>query len=103
MKTKADTETDTKKIKAIRSLCTPNRMRILEILREHPACVCEMVSELEMKHNLLSHHLSVLSEADFVYSTRNGRHIKYGIMERRVKCVDKLLSLVRNENCSNAS
>jgi DNA-binding transcriptional ArsR family regulator len=98
-----NTEADTKKINAIRSLCTPNRMRILSMLREHPACVCEMVAELDMKHNLLSHHLSVLSEADFVYSTRNGRHISYGIMERRKPCVDKLLSLVRNENCSKAS
>lgn len=103
MKTEGDIEADTKKINAIRSLCTPNRMRILSILRDHPACVCEMVAQLEMKHNLLSHHLSVLSEADFVYSTRNGRHVKYGITERRLKCVDKLLSLVRNENCSNVS
>ena len=97
------TATDPQKIKAVRSLCTPNRVRILSLLQEDSACVCEMVAQLDMKHNLLSHHLSVLSDANIIENTRNGRHVRYDIIESRRPCVDKLLQLISHEDCAETA
>ncbi len=86
-------------IKLINSIFNLNRIRILGHMQSGEACVCEMVKDLKIKHNLLSHHLNVLSDHEFVSSRREGRHIKYYIQPEREKCVDNIMKLLNFKNC----
>lgn len=88
------------RIKLIRSLSSPNTIRILDMLYQGSSCACEMVDELEMKHNLLSHHLSKLEDNSLVKSTRNGRHISYEIVDSKRRCIRKILDLVNDQKCN---
>ena len=51
----------------------PNRLRIFAQLMRGDTCNCELVEQLAMPANLLSHHLRVLSEAGLV-DARRDRH-----------------------------
>ncbi len=47
-------------------LAEPNRLRIIELLREHPRTVNEIVDALGLPQPLVSKHLRVLREAGMV-------------------------------------
>jgi len=91
----------TERIRSLKQLLEPNRIRILDYLHKSDSCVCEMVRELHIKHNLLSHHLSTLLDKGFLSNKRNGRHIIYRIKNDKMKCVDKILEFVtkQDSNC----
>ncbi|HEY3311419.1 MAG TPA: metalloregulator ArsR/SmtB family transcription factor [Anaerolineales bacterium] len=48
------------------ALAEPNRMRIIELLRENPYPVGEIARRLELRQPQVSKHLRVLSEAGLV-------------------------------------
>jgi len=49
-----------------RALAEPNRFLIVELLRDHPRPVGEMVDQLGLRQPQVSKHLRVLSEAGIV-------------------------------------
>jgi ArsR family transcriptional regulator len=87
------------KIKKIKRILTKPRVVILKHLMGGESCVCEMVQDLSIKHNLLSYHLGVLNKEGFVSSKRNGRHIKYRINSKRQPCLNKVFDLVNLSDC----
>ncbi len=50
----------------LRALAEPNRFHIVELLRDHPRPVGEMVDRLGLRQPQVSKHLRVLSEAGIV-------------------------------------
>ncbi|GAC1475282.1 MAG: metalloregulator ArsR/SmtB family transcription factor [Ktedonobacteraceae bacterium] len=48
------------------ALMEPNRLHIIELLRDGPLTVGEIVERLELQQPQVSKHLKVLSEADIV-------------------------------------
>ncbi|MGQ9480416.1 ArsR/SmtB family transcription factor [Chloroflexus sp.] len=50
----------------LKVLGEPNRLRIVELLREGVQCNCELGSALKMAPNLISHHLRILREVGLV-------------------------------------
>ena len=48
------------------ALAEPNRLRIVELLREHPSPVGEIAKRLVLRQPQVSKHLRVLSEAGLV-------------------------------------
>ncbi len=85
--------------KTLQKLLIENRIRILNELIHGETCVCELVEILDIKHNLLSHHLNTLNDLGFAKSNRQGRHIKYSIPEKKKLCVQKILDLARIDLC----
>lgn len=81
-------------IKNLRKLTAPNRIKILELLYKQDTCVCKMVEKLELKHNLISHHLKILIDMGYLENRRNGQHIMYSLIESKRSFVNKLLALV---------
>lgn len=53
-------------IDTLTALAEPNRLHIVELLRESPRSVNEIVSELRLSQPLVSKHLRVLSQAGLV-------------------------------------
>lgn len=66
----------------LKALSDPNRLRIFAQLMQGDTCNCELVKELNLPANLLSHHLRVLSEAGLVCARRDridGRWVYYAV------------------------
>ena len=65
-----------------KALSDPNRLRIFAQLLRGDTCNCELVEQLGIPANLLSHHLKALSEAGLVNARRDridGRWIYYSV------------------------
>ena len=52
--------------KTLSALAEPNRLRIVELLREKPCSVGEIAEQLQIRQPQTSKHLKVLSEAGLV-------------------------------------
>jgi DNA-binding transcriptional ArsR family regulator len=66
----------------LKALSDPNRLRIFAELMNGDTCNGELVTQLDLPANLLSHHLKVLSEAGLVNARRDrvdGRWVYYSI------------------------
>ena len=66
----------------LKALSDPNRLRIFSELMTGDSCNNELMDKLDLRANLLSHHLKVLSEAGLITSRRDridGRWIYYTV------------------------
>jgi ArsR family transcriptional regulator len=76
------TETINEMAGLLKILSEPNRLRILEKIISGVQCNCELGSALEMAPNLISHHLSILRDADLIETERDpldARWVYYSI------------------------
>lgn len=84
------------KIEEIQKLLVLNRIKILLLLYRKDTCVCQMVKQLDLKHNLISHHLKTLQDIGYISSTKNGQHVIYHLEESKRDIVKNLFSILRN-------
>jgi ArsR family transcriptional regulator len=61
----------------LKAMADPERLRIVQCLRDGEKNVSEMAAELEVEVVNLSHHLGVLRNAGIVVDQRQGRYIIY--------------------------
>ncbi len=59
----------------------PLRVKIVFLLNKGDLCVCEIVSILKAKQNLVSHHISIMKKYG-VISSYNQSKYKYYMLER---------------------
>lgn len=75
----------------------PNRIKILSILSKNKKlCVCELVKALELKQNLMSHHLSMFKRIWLIDSERDWTKIYYMINKENYKKLKKLVGSIFN-------
>lgn len=77
-----DSETATEVAAVLKALSEPNRVRIFAELMKGDTCNGELVAQLDLPANLLSHHLKVLSEAGLISARRDrvdGRWVYYSV------------------------
>lgn len=63
----------------LQSLSDPTRRKILELLKKKNMSAGEIGGYFDITAPSLSHHLSVLKQADLVSSTRKGQEIIYSL------------------------
>lgn len=78
------------------ALAEPMRRRILDMLRERPHLVGEMVDELGISQPGVSKHLRVLREVRLVNVRRDGQRRWYELRPEPLKEVDQWLSAYRD-------
>ncbi|QEL19199.1 ArsR/SmtB family transcription factor [Limnoglobus roseus] len=61
------------------ALASPDRLKIVRLLTAGPCCVTEIAQVLSIPPVNLSHHLTVLREAELVVNERRGRMIFYSL------------------------
>lgn len=61
------------------ALSDPLRVNVLELLRQHELCVCDLCDALGVSQSKLSFHLKTLREAGLVRSRQEGRWIYYSL------------------------
>lgn len=65
----------------LRALSAPLRIGIVLMLRDHACCVHELVENLEVTQPLISQHLRVLKAAGVVRGERDGREVRYWLID----------------------
>jgi DNA-binding transcriptional ArsR family regulator len=78
----------------------PCRLRILQVLQEHPMTVNEIVGALEGSQPNVSKHLQILFDAGLVGRERSGNNVRYAIAD---PVVFKLCELVCRSTARRAS
>ena len=73
-------------------LSEPNRIKILCLLEKNGAtCVCEIVKFLDLKQNLVSHHLWMFKRIWIIESKRDWTKIYYKINQEIFEKLKKLI------------
>ena len=62
-----------------KALADPTRRRILELLQGGEKTAGELAEHFDMAKPSVSHHFSVLKQADLILSRREGQQIYYGL------------------------
>ena len=79
MKTALDLKAD-----ILKALAHPNRIRILEALRNGEICNCELAPVLGLEQSNLSRHLMVLTQAGLVMPRKVGVRTFYRVVDDEV-------------------
>ena len=80
------------------ALAHPNRIRILEFLRQGPRCNCEIAPELGMEQSNLSRHLKILVQAGILFSWKDGLRVNFKVVDARTfRLLDIATALARRE------
>src|SRR3954451_3317101 len=64
---------------AFKALADPTRREILKLLRRGPLTAGQLADRFDISKPSMSHHFSVLQQADLIASTRDGRQIIYAL------------------------
>jgi len=64
---------------ALRALSEEIRIRLLLVLLNEEACVCELMATFNMAQSKLSHHLIALRDAGFIKDDKRGKWNYYRI------------------------
>ena len=64
-----------------KALSDETRLKILSLLKDGEACVCDIAETLEMTQPNISFHLGILKEAGLLKDRKNGRWMYYSLNE----------------------
>ncbi len=79
------------KAQVFHALSDPDRLEILEFLREGEKCVCEIVPHLSLIQPVVSRHLKILKYVGLIRCRKDGTKRMYSIIDPRIyKAVDAL-------------
>ncbi len=77
------TSTDLK-AEILAAVAHPNRIRILEQLREGVRCNCELAPALDLEQSNLSRHLKILVQAGVLTSWKDGLRVNFKVTDNRI-------------------
>jgi len=66
-------------LKLLKAAGDESRLRILNILRLRPLCVCEIAEVLGLAQSTVSRHLKLLEESGLLERTKNGLWVEYAL------------------------
>lgn len=75
----------------LKALSDQIRLRIVILLLEREACVCELMEVFGMAQSKLSHHLLMLKDAGILRDKKRGKWNYYSINKKNITQVNKEL------------
>lgn len=78
-------------LQSLKSLSEEIRIRIVLLLMDREACVCELMEVFGMAQSKLSHHLRMLKDAGILQDTKRGKWNYYKINTNILTTVNKEL------------
>lgn len=84
-------------IQMLKALGDETRIRIVNILREGPLCVCEIESILEITQSNASRHLNKLMNANIVTYYKEAKYVYYKLDEKTLKKYNFIKVFLENE------
>ena len=82
-------------IATLTALAEPNRLHIVELLRENPRSVNEIVAQLHLSQPLVSKHLRVLNQAGLVKAHPSAQQRIYALEPRPFEDLESWLDTFR--------
>ncbi len=76
--------------KLFRGFSDPSRLKILEVLKDRPLVVNEIVEITGLGQSNVSNHLACLRECGLVECEQNGKFVKYRLSDKKVSHFLKL-------------
>jgi ArsR family transcriptional regulator, virulence genes transcriptional regulator len=77
-------EIDAIQASLLRALASPQRLRLLHLLGDHPKEVNELARELELGQATVSQHLAAMRGVGLVESNRDGRSVRYRLTDQEI-------------------
>jgi DNA-binding transcriptional ArsR family regulator/NAD-dependent dihydropyrimidine dehydrogenase PreA subunit len=90
-----------KRTKILQAMLHPARLRILEILTDGPACVCDLTSQTQQRQAYISQHLMLLRQTGMVKTTRIGHSIQYELAQPEIT-LNLLKCILQDHECKSA-
>jgi DNA-binding transcriptional ArsR family regulator len=72
------------KAQVFHALSSPDRLEILEFLRDGEKCVCEIVPHLNLIQPVVSRHLKILKDVGVIRCRKDGTKRMYSIVDPKV-------------------
>jgi ArsR family transcriptional regulator len=72
------------KAEFFKTLAHPARIRVLELLRDGPRTVGELLDEMGLEQSHLSQQLAVMRRANIVRSRKEGTRVQYTVVDPRI-------------------
>ena len=72
------------KARVLKVLGDPNRLRIIELLREGELCQCEILPVIGQSQPTVSRHLRLMEQAGILCSRRDGTRVHYKVASEDV-------------------
>ncbi|MFI5251607.1 MAG: ArsR/SmtB family transcription factor [Bacteroidota bacterium] len=76
---------------SIKSISEEIRLRIILLLLDKEACVCELMAVFKMAQSKLSHHLIILRDAGLLHDEKRGKWNYYKVNTKSLSPVNKEL------------
>jgi ArsR family transcriptional regulator len=80
------------------ALAHPNRIRIVEELRDGIKCNCELAPILKLEQSNLSRHLKILVQAGILISWKDGLRVNFKVADKEIFRILDLAKSVAREN-----
>jgi len=82
-------------LRALKAAGDESRLRILNMLRLRPLCVCEIAEVLGLAQSTVSRHLKILEDSGLLERTKDGLWVEYALAPAPAGSVQRrLLSTV---------
>lgn len=65
--------------KVFKAFCDPNRLKILNILKDGEHCACKLLEILDVSQSTLSHHMKILTDVRVVNVRKDGKWSHYSL------------------------
>lgn len=75
----------------LKALADPNRLVILDQLKDGERCACKILELLRISQPTLSHHMRILCEAGLVKCRRDGKWMHYRINNEKFAELGRLM------------
>lgn len=82
------------KAETLAALAHPNRVRILEYLRDGEKCNCELAPKLGLEQSNLSRHLKLLEQSGILISRKEGLRVIFEVADERIFRILELAAAV---------
>lgn len=63
-----------------KALTHPDRLRMLDLLKNRPWCVCELAAEMGISKSVASKHLSQLKSVGIIGLEKHGTRVEYSLL-----------------------
>lgn len=88
----------------MKALSDPNRLVILDYLKEGEQCACKLLEQLHITQPTLSHHMRILNEAGLVLCRRDGKWIHYRLnLDKFIELKELIEGILTGDTNANAS
>ena len=74
-----------------KALSDPNRIWILNILKEGEFCACKLLEMLNVGQSTLSHHMKILVDAKIVNARKEGKWMHYSLSDEGIILLQEYL------------